>query len=275
MKPVILWTTLLALAPGCGFAAVTDIVNSIRSQGCAGMPALDRPVIAQSRLDQAAKRLAQQDSLDRAIGATGYRAKKSASINIRSPEGDDAVGPVLRERFCDTVADPDFHEVGVYRRGDETWIVLAAPLSPPESENAAAASRRVLELVNDARSRGHRCGRRTYAPARPLEADPALQRAAREHADDMAANNFHGHRGSDGSRPADRATRARYAWAAVAENVAAGQTTAAEVVERWLSSPGHCENLMNPRYTETGAARAVNPESDKAVYWVQVFGAPK
>jgi len=80
--------------------------------------------------------------------------------------------------------------------------------------------------------------------------------------------------GSDESRPAGRVTQAGYSWASVAENVAAGQTTAEEVVNTWLASPGHCANLMDPRYSESGVARATNPDSEQVVHWVQVFAAP-
>jgi len=31
---------------------------------------------------------------------------------------------------------------------------------------------------------------------------------------------------------------------------------------------------MNPAYTELGAAYAVDPQSDAAIYWTAMFGAP-
>ena len=40
----------------------------------------------------------------------------------------------------------------------------------------------------------------------------------------------------------------------------------------WIKSPSHCANLMNPAYTEMGAAFAVNARSEMGVYWTQVFG---
>lgn len=70
-------------------------------------------------------------------------------------------------------------------------------------------------------------------------------------------------------------TRAGYSWKAVAENVAAGQSTAEEAVRTWLESPGHCENLMSPGYSETGIAHAINREAEKGIYWVQVFATPR
>ena len=51
--------------------------------------------------------------------------------------------------------------------------------------------------------------------------------------------------------------------------------TAREAVDGWLASPGHCANIMEPRFRETGIALAVGRASDRPTYWVQVFAAPK
>ncbi len=135
--------------------------------------------------------------------------------------------------------------------------------------------RRVLELINEAREQGRRCGRKSFTATAALRANAALEQAVQSHALDMAENNFLGHEGTSGSLPGDRAATAGYAWASIGENVAAGQTTAEEVVGTWLASSGHCENLMSPDYTETGVAHAVSRSSDKGTYWAQIFGRPK
>ena len=75
-------------------------------------------------------------------------------------------------------------------------------------------------------------------------------------------------------QPGDRAELAGYAGSLVGENIAAALPTARKVLEGWLASPGHCANLMNPAYTELGAAYAVDPQSDAAIYWTAMFGAP-
>jgi uncharacterized protein YkwD len=209
------------------------------------------------------------------MSGSGYRARKSASIHIRAAKGDDRVAQILTQRFCGIVADSSLHEIGVFRRGEEMWMVLAAPFTPPAPDDAPAVSHRVLELVNEARRHARSCGRKKIPATTPLTQAAALERAALAHAQDMAARNYIGHNGSDRSMPADRATRAGYAWVSIAENVAAGQTTAAEVVNTWLASPGHCANLMNPRYSDMGVAYAVNPDSEKVIYWAQVFAAPE
>jgi hypothetical protein len=42
----------------------------------------------------------------------------------------------------------------------------------------------------------------------------------------------------------------------VGENIAYGPKSADEVVQGWLDSPGHCENIMDPRFAEMGIAYA-------------------
>jgi len=58
-----------------------------------------------------------------------------------------------------------------------------------------------------------------------------------------------------------------------AENIAAGQQTAAEVVAGWLKSPGHCENILTPDLREIGVGVSVSQSSKMGIYWVQNFGA--
>jgi len=266
---------ILAVAPVCGVADLVDLANSIRSQGCGELSAVDQPLRARTQLDEAARRIAHGDGLETATSGSGYRPKKSASIHIRTTKGDDGVAQMLAQRFCAVVADSTLHEIGVFQHGEETWMVLAAPFAPPAPDDAPAVSHRVLELTNEARRHARRCGRKKFPATTPLKHAVALQHAALAHAQDMAARSYIGHKGFDGSMPADRATRAGYPGVSVAENVAAGQTTAEVVVNKWLASPGHCANLMNPRYSDMGVAYAVNPAGEKGIYWAQVFAAPE
>ena len=266
---------ILAVAPVSGATDLVDLANSIRSQGCEELSVVDWPLRARMQLDEAARRIADGVRLETATSGSGYRARKSVSIHIQTAKGDDGIAQMLAQRFCGIVADSTLHEIGVFRRGDETWMVLAAPVAAAAPDDAAAVSHRVLELINEARRQVRRCGRKKFTATTSLKQDAALERAALAHAQDMAANSHMGHKGPDGSMPPDRATRAGYAWVSIAENVAAGQTTAEEVVNTWLASPGHCANLMDPRYSDTGVAYAVNPTAEKGIYWAQVFAAPE
>ena len=102
-----------------------------------------------------------------------------------------------------------------------------------------------------------------------------LKTAALNHSRDMANENFFGHQGSDGSSAGDRMSAAGYRWSAWGENVAAGYYSVSSVMQGWIGSPGHCANLMNPNFSNLGAAKFSNPDSNYGVYWTQVFGRPR
>jgi uncharacterized protein YkwD len=140
---------------------------------------------------------------------------------------------------------------------------------------SAAVAGRVLELVNAARAKSRRCGGHLLEAAPPLTLSRTLTEVALRHARDMAQHGSMDHRGSDGSQPDERVTRAGYRWRAVGENIAAGQRTADAVVTTWLDSAGHCTNIMEPEFTETGIAFALAPSRNPAIYWAQVFAAPQ
>jgi uncharacterized protein YkwD len=270
--------TLLCLLPISASARTNDVietVNTLRTQGCGMHKGGATALRVAAHLDAAAQRLADGAALARAIDGAGYQARSATAIYIRTGAADGELRPVLTKRYCDELSDATFTEIGLTQRGSETWIVLAAPFVPPSPNDAAEVQQRVLALVNAARAAGRRCGNKRFDAAPPLARSAALEQAALVQARDLAKRGSLGHRGSDGSEPADRVTRTGYAWSAVAENVAAGAATAQEVVAGWLSSPSHCANLMNPQFTEMGVAYALTQRGHGRIYWAQVFGVPR
>jgi uncharacterized protein YkwD len=141
-------------------------------------------------------------------------------------------------------------------------------------ESGATIRARVVELVNAARSEGRRCGSKRFAAAPPLRISRPLTNAAVDHARDMARRNFFDHRGADGSQPKDRVVRAGYEPRLSGENIAFGPESAEEVVAGWLDSPGHCANIMEPRFEHIGVGLATGRKRNR-IYWVQTFGAPR
>ncbi|EIV96081.1 CAP domain-containing protein [Frankia sp. QA3] len=104
----------------------------------------------------------------------------------------------------------------------------------------------------------------------PLAVDPTLAAAAAEHSRDMVARGFFAHTSPDGRTVSDRVTDLGYRYARVAENIAAGQSTAEEVVAGWMQSPGHRANILIPQLRQIGVGYAVGGEY--GTYWTQVFG---
>ncbi len=157
------------------------------------------------------------------------------------------------------------------KRGMIKAAVLVAMLAQPAV--AGGAESQVLAAVNKARA-GAGCG--------ALTVNSKLAAAARRHAKAMAQKNFFGHTGKDGSKFSSRIKRQGYRYSKVAENIAAGQSSAAAVMNAWLSSAGHRRNILDCGLNETGIAVVYQPD-DKPLkgqkyamkyYWVEVFGRP-
>ncbi len=265
----------LGLSSRLPTSRLLTVVNTVRSRECGGQARRAPPLHEQSRLDAAARLLARGASLSDAATAVGYRALASISVHISGDLSPDAIGRTLAARFCGQLVDPALRDIGFHREGSDLWILAAEPFATPALTDPNAVARRVLELTNAARAVGHRCGRREFGPAPPLRYSAQLARAALEHSRDMAAHSYLSHTGRDGSTPGERISRTGYTWRIAGENIAAGPTSASEVTAGWLASPEHCENLMDPRFTEMAVAYEVDPRSRAGVYWTEEFGTPQ
>jgi uncharacterized protein YkwD len=133
----------------------------------------------------------------------------------------------------------------------------------------------LLTRVNEARSQPRQCGDEDFKAVNPLSWNCKLEEAARTHSEDMAELEFFSHTGPDGAEIGERVTNRHYRWSAVGENIAAGQKSVDEVVDGWLSSPGHCANIMSAKFTEMGAARIEAPGSQYSPLWTQVLARPR
>jgi len=256
-------------------ADLTDMLNALRARGCGTAAGTEQPLKRVSQLDRAAEQLLGARDLGRALRDADYRLVRAFGITAGGNANDGLDTGRLSERQCAAIVDPTFREVGIHRSSSGLAIVLATPVVYPADASAGNIEGRVLELVNEARMHPRDCGARGFAPTHPLTSDPLLDRAALGHAKSMAAFDYMGHVGRDGSEAKDRVERVGYRWRGIGENVAAGPTTADVVVKGWLASPGHCANIMSPKFTQMGIAFAVNRQSRYGVYWAQVFAVPR
>jgi uncharacterized protein YkwD len=127
---------------------------------------------------------------------------------------------------------------------------------------------KLLTLVNKARQSGRFCGKKWYPATDKVTWDDRLEKAAKEHSEDMNNQNLLSHKGSNGLYVDDRLYSQSYFWKACGENVAYGMLYENQVMEEWLKSPGHCANIMNPAYTEMGVWLT-------GLYWTQVLAQPQ
>ena len=134
--------------------------------------------------------------------------------------------------------------------------------APPPSTKAAArvassTTEQVISLVNDERAQ---------AGCKALAEESHLTKAAQDYSDDMSARNFFAHTNPEGVTFDQRIKVAGYSKPG-AENIAKGQTSAAQVMDAWMNSEGHRANILNCSLTKIGVGftKAGN-------YWVQDFG---
>ncbi|MEH0938865.1 CAP domain-containing protein [Micromonospora psammae] len=148
------------------------------------------------------------------------------------------------------------------QRADRTPTGAGTTSAPSGGTQVGSQAKEVVRLVNAERAKAG-CGAVTI--------DDKLMTAAQRHSQDQADHKDMSHDGSDGSDAAERLDRVGYSWRTYGENVAWNQQTPAEVMDAWMTSAGHRENILNCAFTEIGVGIA----SSNGPYWTQVFAAPR
>jgi uncharacterized protein YkwD len=253
-------------------ADAVSAVQLLREGGCGGILPAAQPLHHNASLDRAAEQWAAGRSPAAAAQHSGYQAQATSAVHVSGP--DSSMVQMLRRSSCRTVTDPGLSDIGVYHRGSDTWLILASAYVIPARSQAPVLASRALELINEVRARGTRCGQRSFQPAPPVRLSGTLAGVAFGHAADMAKHNYFEHEDLKGRSPADRVRAVGYREKLVGENIAYGPKSAEEVVQGWLSSPAHCENIMDPRFAEMGIAYAPGQASKRGLYWVQLLADP-
>jgi len=268
------------LAAGLPLKAEDDLYRVLNRQRAGGGDCVASslpPMQAHRTLERAARDVAQGRNLQQSLKEHGYRAARTRTLSIKGQGVERTAAKILaRAQYCKALQDAELTQAGLHLEAGELWLVMAAPFAPAVALPAQAAGQRVLDLVNRARATPRRCGERAFKAARAVRWNATLAEASRLHAEDMARHDYFSHGGRDGSDPAQRVERAGYRYRMTGENIAAGGDMQAETaVAGWIKSPAHCANLMNPAYTEMGAAFAINARSEMGIYWAQAFGTPR
>lgn len=183
-----------------------------------------------------------------------------------------SLGPGGRTPQMKTCTVPDRHLRSLATRLLGAAMVLSTVLVVVSASqvDAATVSKTDLEAQVVALTNEHRakvgCG--------PVRAENRLNTVARAHSDDMAAQDYFDHTSPAGLDPFDRIDGSGYRYTTASENLAAGLWRPEEVVQQWLDSPPHRENLENCQFTEIGVGVAGNAGSTYRYYWTQVFATP-
>jgi uncharacterized protein YkwD len=151
-----------------------------------------------------------------------------------------------------------------------TLLVLGMSLNSTSVSVAISWQEQMLQSLNSMRAQ---------KSLKPLEMCKQLTRAAQKYARTMAQQDFLSHTGKDGSDMGERIQAAGYDWknsktgSSIAENIAAGQNSVAEVMKGWKNSTSHYRNMTNTKFTHVGFGMSVNQKSKYKKYWVQNFGS--
>src|SRR5208283_6051751 len=102
-------------------ADAVSAVQLLREGGCGGILPATQPLHHNPLLDRAAQQWAAGLSPAAAAARSGYQSETTAALHITGP--DDSTISTLRRSNCRTVSDRRLHDIGVYHRGLDTWLV--------------------------------------------------------------------------------------------------------------------------------------------------------
>lgn len=124
--------------------------------------------------------------------------------------------------------------------------------------------KKVIELTNIEREK---------VGLSPVIENEALNKAAQAKAANMFEENYWAHFAPSGKSPWDFILGAGYKFTFAGENLAKNFSEDTDVVEAWMASPSHRENLLNPKYRDIGIAVVEGVlNGQKTTLVVQEFG---
>ena len=106
-----------------------------------------------------------------------------------------------------------------------------------------------------------------------LRANRRLDRSAQAWTNVMVADGEFSH----GSNFSSRISAVGFIWSTVGENIATGFPTPRDVVNAWMGSTGHCQNILSPSFADVGTGIGAKPVRGFAggpATWTQDFGLP-
>lgn len=140
-------------------------------------------------------------------------------------------------------------------------LLLLLPLPPSDGPEVTINPESVVQLSNEER-------RARRLPA--LTVSERLTEAARAKAEDMMRHQYFKH-----ALWESFIRRSGYRYCLAGENLGLAHTTSAEVVQAWMESPSHRDNLLKGTYREIGVAvvRGTYKGIKDVTITVQMFGA--
>ena len=100
-----------------------------------------------------------------------------------------------------------------------------------------------------------------------------LSRVARYKSQDMINKGYFSHTSPTYGSPFKMMETFGIRYVAAGENIAYGQNTPADVMNAWMNSTGHRNNILSPSFTQIGVGLA--KDKNGRCYWTQMFIKPQ
>jgi uncharacterized YkwD family protein len=102
-----------------------------------------------------------------------------------------------------------------------------------------------------------------------LKENGELSLIARDKSQDFINKNYFAHNSPTYGTPFEMLRTYGIKFTEAGENIAKGQKSAVEVMDSWMNSPGHRENILNPNFNKLGVG--VVEDNKGVLYWTQIF----
>jgi hypothetical protein len=149
--------------------------------------------------------------------------------------------------------------------GFQSWLGLASSTFPHILGYASVIPpEEVVRLTNE---------KRASQGLAALSLNSQLSAAAAQKAADMFAKNYWAHVSPSGTQPWFFITESGYSYRFAGENLARDFSDPSAVINAWMDSPTHKENLLNTKYQDIGVAVVDGTlEGRETTLVVQMFG---
>ncbi|HCI27026.1 MAG TPA: hypothetical protein DFH99_05710 [Roseburia sp.] len=138
--------------------------------------------------------------------------------------------------------------------------VVVTPVMAQKPSVCSKEEWEVLKLTNQ---------KRLNLGLEPLSTTKKLQKAAGIRV--AETESYFSHTRPDGTTCFSVLAEQDIFYRSVAENIAAGQSSAEQVINSWWNSPGHKQNMMNASLTHLGVGYSQDTNGYFRHYWVQLF----
>ncbi len=143
---------------------------------------------------------------------------------------------------------------------DPKMIYVGQKITVPNIDDVKALEAEVVRLVNVERAK---------KGLQALKHNWELSRVARYKSQDFINKNYFDHQSPTYGSPFDMMKQFGIRYMAAGENIAKGQATPAAVMNSWMNSTGHRNNILSSGFYEIGVGAAKDSKGN--LYWTQMF----